>query len=75
MSLEVLHHSSTKQSHSPDAGYDAVELDSSRATTFTSDRFGNDPDPVTIKLKFLESGCGTIELPMEGKDCFEKTIG
>ena len=26
-----------------------------------------------MKLKFKTSG--TIELPMEGKDCFDKTIG
>lgn len=73
MSLEV-----TKQGHGTDAGYVEVELDSSRASTstFTSSRFGfNEPEPVTIKLKFTESGCGTIELPMEGRECFEKTIG
>ena len=74
MSLEVLHHSPTKQGHLADAGYVEVELDSSRASTVNSSRLGNEPDPVTIKLKFTESGCGTIELPMEGID-FEKTIG
>ena len=77
MSLEVFHHSPIKKgSSSPEArGYVEVELDSSRATTFTSERFANEMDPVTLKLKFQQSGCGTIELPMEGKECFEKSIG
>ena len=77
MSLEVLHHSPLKKGNkSPETrGYVEVELDSSRATTFTSERFANEMDPVTLKLKFQQSGCGTIELPMEGKECFEKSIG
>ena len=50
-------------------------MDSSRATTFTSERFANELDPVILKLKFQQAGCGTIELPLEGLQCFEKTIG
>ena len=77
MSLEVYKNSPSKNGGcKPEAeGYMEVELDSSRATTFTSERFANEIDPVTLKLKFQHSGCGTIELPMEGKECFEKSIG
>lgn len=53
--------------------YQEIELDSSRATTFNSN-FGGEMDPVTIKLKFAVSGA-VIELPVEARDMFEKTIG
>ena len=32
-------------------------------------------DPVTLKLKFQQSACGSIELPLDGRACLELTIG
>ena len=53
-------------------GYEEVELDSSRANTFQSNFGCGDLDPVIVKLRFSNSD--VIEFPIEGQQCFEKTI-
>lgn len=76
MSLDVLAPPSFgrgKQSIAAD-GYEEVELDSSRVTTQPSmSNVEGEYDTVIVKLKFASSG--TIELPMDTKECFEKTVG